>query len=215
MLQFSIVNAASNGAESVLGPAVAKEHLGGAAALGIVQRYHGLYLPLAELRVACGVSRDGSKASNILRAARKYGMVSHGMRLQPFQLEKQKLPAIVFWQFNHFVVVEGFDRSRVYLNDPAFGPRYVSRQEFDEGFTGVALLIEPGPDFEPVGTPTSIVACAGSSNMVRRTWPARHSETRLASRRDDKRSLRVFLCIGGWLDVARDARGVQKLSRVY
>src|SRR6266478_1845663 len=129
----------------------------GAAALGIVQRYYGLYLPLAELRVACGVSRDGSKASNILRAAREYGMVSHGMRLQPYQLEQRKLPAIVFWQFNHFVVVEGFDRSRVYLNDPAFGPRYVSRQEFDEGFTGVALLIEPGPDFKPSGAPTSIV----------------------------------------------------------
>src|SRR3954453_9094427 len=129
----------------------------GAAALGIVQRYYGLYLPLAELRVACGVSRDGSKASNILRAARKYGMVAHGMRLQPDEIERHTLPAIVFWQFNHFVVVDGFEPNRVYLNDPAFGPRYVSRQEFDEGFTGVALLIEPGPEFKPGGTPTSIV----------------------------------------------------------
>jgi len=135
----------------------------GAAALGIIQRYYGLYLPLEELREACGVSRDGSKAGNVVRAARRYGMTAQGKRLSLEALEQEVLPLIVFWDFNHFLVVEGFSRHRVYLNDPAFGPRSVTRSEFDMGFTGVVLDIRPGPEFRKAGTPPRIM-----SSLLRR-----------------------------------------------
>ncbi len=123
----------------------------GAAALAIVMGHYGRIVPLEELRIACGVSRNGSKASNILRAARKYNFQANGYKRSLRLVLKGPFPAIIFWNFNHFVVLEGFSGDKVYLNDPAVGPRTVTMDEFDESFTGVIILIEPGPEFKRGG----------------------------------------------------------------
>ena len=134
----------------------------GAVCLGIVLAYHGRWVRLEELRAACDVGRDGSSAGDLARAAERYGMRVRGWRRQPAELLKIHLPAILFWEFNHFLVLEGCGPDRFYLNDPANGRRSVSAAEFDKKFTGVVLTLEPGPDFQPGGA---------RPGVVRQLWP--------------------------------------------
>ena len=130
----------------------------GAASLTMILAHYGKWLPLEQVRAACGVSRDGSSAKSILRAARNYGLEAKGFRMTAEALDG-KQPAIIHWNFEHFVVFRGFDRKgRACINDPGIGPVKWPMEEFRKHFTGVCLTFEPGEKFEKGGEHTSILS---------------------------------------------------------
>lgn len=133
----------------------------GAACLCMILAYYGKWIPLEQSRKDCGISRDGSKASYILRAARGYGLEAKGYRFEPEELrERGTFPCIIHWEFNHFVVCTGFKGNKVCLNDPARGNYTVSMERFDEAFTGVCIQFAPGEGFEPSGKQRSMFSFA-------------------------------------------------------
>ena len=133
----------------------------GAACLTMILAYYGKWIALEQVRQDCGVSRDGSNAMNIMRAARGYGLVADAYKAEPQALKEQgTFPCIVHWEFNHFVVLDGFRGGKVYLNDPARGRVVITEDDFDRSFTGVFLLMEPGENFVPSGERKSTLAFA-------------------------------------------------------
>ncbi len=133
----------------------------GAASLCMILAYYGKWVPLEQARTDCGVSRDGSNAKNIVLAAKQYGLDAGGYRLEPDELfEEGQFPCIVHWEFNHFIVVEGISGNKVHVNDPGRGSITISKERFDEGFTGIALMFEPTDDFVADGKQRSVVSFA-------------------------------------------------------
>ena len=133
----------------------------GAASLAMILAYYGKWIPLEQVRLDCGVSRDGSNARNILRAARSYGLSARGYRYEPETLKKEgKFPCVIHWNFNHFVVLNGFRGNKAVLNDPAKGTYTVPMSTFDDSFTGICLLFEPTEGFVPEGKPQSMLGFA-------------------------------------------------------
>ena len=129
----------------------------GAASLAMILAYYGRWLPLEFLRQECGVTRDGSNADNLLKAARRQGCVAKAFAGRSEVLRKKEFPLILFWEFNHFLVLEGFQGDTVFLNDPAMGRRTVPWDEFITSYTGVYMKITPDENFKPEGEPYSIV----------------------------------------------------------
>ena len=135
----------------------------GAASLGMVLAYYGKWVPLEQLRVGCGVSRDGSKAKNILKAARNYGLTAKAFAISIEGLVKLDAPNILFWEFNHFVVFKGIRGKFAYINDPARGEVRVPLDDFSKSFTGVVLAFSKTDAFEPGGNPPSTIRFASSA----------------------------------------------------
>ena len=129
----------------------------GAASLTMILAHYGKWLPLEEVRAACGVSRDGSSAKDIVLAARNYGLEAEGYQVTPEALEGMQ-PAIIHWNFNHFVVFRGFKKGVAYLNDPNAGPVEIPMDDFRKSFTGVALTFSPTTSFKQGGHRTRILA---------------------------------------------------------
>lgn len=120
----------------------------GAASLTMILGYFGKHVSLEQMRIECGVSRDGSKAGNILRAAKRLGLESHGYRKGFESLLNTEVPCIIHWNFNHFVVFEGAKGRYYYINDPAMGRRKLTAKELDDGFTGIIITFKQGKDFQ-------------------------------------------------------------------
>ena len=133
----------------------------GAASLTMILSYYGKWLPLEQVRAECGVSRDGSNAKNILRAARNYGLNAKGYRMNREALvENGSFPCIVYWNNNHFAVLCGFRGKYAYMNDPARGSVKISLEEFEESYSGICLSFEPSESFEAGGSRKSTLSFA-------------------------------------------------------
>lgn len=133
----------------------------GAACLAMVLAFYKKWLPLEQVRLDCGVSRDGCNAANILKAAKAYGLAVKANRYGVEGVkERANYPAIIHWNFNHFVVLNGFSGDKALLNDPARGTVTVAKEEFDAAFTGICLEFEPLATFEQSGKPQSVLAFA-------------------------------------------------------
>ncbi len=144
----------------------------GAASLAMIFAHYNLWIPLEKLRQECGVNRDGSKASCVLRAARNRGCNAQGFKRNADRVKEVGVyPLIIHWEFNHFVVLEGIKNGKAYLNDPAMGRRTVDWADFKTSYTGVALQIEPNENFKPEGERYNVFADV-AKKLLQDKWAA-------------------------------------------
>src|SRR5262245_5834118 len=139
----------------------------GAACLAMILSYHGRPTSISEVRERCGVGRNGLSAQSIVMSARQYGMRVRAVSLQDNDLRFVSLPAIIHWQFNHFLIVERWSPKYVHVVDPAQGRRRMIAGEFDAGFTGIVIMLEPGADFLCPASSSHVSICAYVASYVK------------------------------------------------
>ena len=159
LMRSEKTSAGATNKQQVVTPLVMQMHITecGAACLGSILAWFGRWVHLNELRNLCEVSRDGSTAAGVSRAARHYGLKCSGRSVNAEHLRGMPLPQVLFWELNHFLILEGFDGNSVLVNDPAIGRRRLSWQEFVDGFSGISLYFSPTPEFRPGGISPSIL----------------------------------------------------------
>ena len=138
----------------------------GAACLAMLLSYYGRKTSISEIREQCGIGRDGISALGIVKSARKYGMRVKAVSLDENDFRFVALPAIVHWEFNHFIVVERWSSKFVDVVDPAVGRKRMTAKEFDEGFTGVVIIMEPGAQFSRVNKTSRLSLKSYAKNYV-------------------------------------------------
>lgn len=145
----------------------------GAACLGMVLAFFGKRVELQELRETCSTSRDGVNAAQIVRAARHYGLEADGYLAQVDSLPRRPMPLILYWEFNHFVVLETVTKRHYVINDPAAGRRKLTKAEFESSYSGVAIAFAATPDFERgSSTTTGLTATSVFRSMINGSGPA-------------------------------------------
>jgi len=159
MTQEEIKNLSALNAKAVTTSVIQMEAVEcGAASLKMILGYYGKHISLEKLREECGVNRDGSKAINIIKAARKFDLEPEGYKVEEIkELKDVEFPAIIHWNFNHFLVLEGFKKGVFYLNDPALGHREVSYEDFNAAFTGVILTFKKTENFKKSGKKSNLI----------------------------------------------------------
>jgi ABC-type bacteriocin/lantibiotic exporter with double-glycine peptidase domain len=131
----------------------------GAVALAIVMRYFGCSIPMPTLRQQCGVSRSGTSINTLAQVANQYGMKATIATRETYQdLMERPFPLILFWEKKHFVVLEGFKGENVYINNPSVGRYTISKEVFEQCFSGVSLQLEPTEQFKKSNAEKSCLA---------------------------------------------------------
>lgn len=128
-----------------------------AACLAMVLAHFGRHVPLGVLRQSCGSGRDGASLANIIEAARAEGLEADAFRREIQDLAALPLPQILFWNFDHFILLEAVTRRGFRVVDPAHGRRVLPLQEFSRGFTGITATFTPARDFKPHPAPPGAV----------------------------------------------------------
>ncbi len=147
----------------------------GAACLAMVLGYFGRKTRLEECRATCDPGRDGVTAQTIVAAARGFGLRTKALSVDAKGLSNVNAPCIVYWNSNHFVVLERCARGRVEIVDPAWGRRQLTPSEFETAFSGVALFFEPGPDFHARSMPGPNLPLNSVKQILRTPGTAQHA----------------------------------------
>lgn len=144
----------------------------GLACVGMIAAYHGFGTDLASLRQRFPISQKGSTLVFLIQAANRLQLTTRPLKLDLHHLNQLKLPCILHWNFNHFVVLKEVNLKNIVIHDPAFGVRTISMEDVSTAFTGVALEAWPNSEFKPQAQkpPVKLRALMGNVTGLKRSF---------------------------------------------